>query len=47
MTAGEVINKNIRYGEMAVLIAQRNLYGEDKDAVVSVKTKVISLYFFI
>lgn len=46
MTAGEVINKNIRYGEMA-LIAQRNLYGEDKDAVVSIKTKVISSYFFI
>lgn len=43
MTAGEVINKNIRYGGMVLVIAQRNLYGEDKDAVVSIKMK-ISLY---
>lgn len=40
MIAGEVINKDIRYGGMTVLIARRNLYGEDKDAVVSIKIKI-------
>jgi len=35
--SGEVINKNIRYGGMAPLIAEWNFYSEDKDGAVSIK----------
>jgi len=35
--SGEVINKNIRYGGMALLIAEWNFYSEDKDGTVSIK----------
>lgn len=44
---GEVINRNIRYAEMALLIVERNLYGKDKDAVVSIKMNTLFSYFFI
>jgi hypothetical protein len=40
--SSEVINKNIRYGGMAPLIAEWNFYSEDKDWAVSIKMLVVS-----